>query len=319
MKIFITFIYLSFSLSAFGIDEGMAKNTKDLRDLLINKVEILELSHEAPTKIHPRANLTVNYNKDFRIKKEEYLNYYKNALAGNSGETNIERYAGIHSESNFSFSLRIERSPTSFNYDIEKIVEVVTEGDTLNDKQLFQSKVTTFESRKVANITMCAGYLYKGVVQGPLKRLYRNKEKKYTQAKFSCKTLTRPLCNAVYRMEDKNYNIFKYERSALHDRLEDDVLDAVNYQIIQKKNMKELKVADIPGGRRSVVWPRDPALHHYKGIGEDQQGLTRKEFKWLVGECKNKMAYFHDPFIRIDNSKRRPGSAGISQGTASRD
>lgn len=298
----------TYAQSWYGGVSSIDVDNPDLSNLLLNNLEIMSIQHDEPTKIHPRAHLSVRSNTDRSLKDpalDDHINYFRNALNNDYGKHSeinrdknlfIENYAGYDKESNFSFSTRVERETS--NKSVVKIIEVLTEGKMIDQRQYFETQLMGFNNKKLETYTYCSGYLYKAPVEGAMRRLYRKKDGQYHQAKFNCKTLTRPLCNSVYRGEQTTKN-GRYKGTAFFDALEKDIVDLANYQQIQKSNMSHLKKADKPGGRLHRKWPNDPHLHHYTGMGENGT-VTQREAKWVVDECKEKMAYFHDPYNRLE-------------------
>lgn len=314
-------IGLSGQLSAqswYGGESTLDVGNPDLSSMLLNNLEIMSIQHDEPTKIHPRAHLSVRSNTDRSAAVQdpnhnEHISYFRNAVHNDFGkhaELNadnsifIENYAGYDKESNFSFSTRVERETT--NKTVVRIIEVLTEGKMIDNRQYFETQLMGFNSKKLETFTYCSGFLYRAPVEGKMRRLYRKKDGQYNQAKFNCKTLTRPLCNSVYRGEQTN-KLGRYDGTAFFDALEKDIIDLANYQQIQKSNMLHLKKADKPGGRLHRTWPTDPYLQHYSGMGENGT-VTQREARWVVEECKEKMAYFHDPFNRIEPPDDNPNN-----------
>lgn len=289
--------------------EGAIDTNPKVSDLLLNQLEIVSIDHGTPTKIHPRANLSVRNNTDpLRARDDDnsYLSHFKNSLYNKtqfveapSANKFIENYAGYDKASNFSFSTRVERDIK--DRAVLKVMEVMTKGVVIENRQYFETQMLTFNSsKKLDTHTYCSGYLYRAPAEGTLRRLYRKEDRKYNQAKFSCKTLTRPLCNTIYRQGPKVQKApgLDFKSTAYFDRIERDVLDLVNYQQIQKTNMEDLKTVDKPGGNLHRKWPEDPLFHHYSGLGEDGN-LTRREATWLIDQCKSKMAHFFDSYELI--------------------
>jgi hypothetical protein len=312
--------------SWYGGESYINFDKADISTLLLNNLEIMSVRHDEPTKIHPKANLTIRSNTDSTLKDpnlDDPVNYFRNAIYNDYGKHRqinkdknlfIENYAGYDKESNFSFSTRVEREVRDKR--VKRIVEVVTEGKMIEDRQYFETQFMGFNNKKLETYTYCSGYLYRAPVEGKMRRLYRKKDKQYSQAKFNCKTLTRPICNRVYRGEQKTMS-GRHKGTAFFDGLENEILDVANYQQIQKNNMGALKGADRPGGKFYRQWPTDPYLHHYSGLGENGV-LTQRETTWIVDECKEKLAFFHEPYKLFDddpkpNNPSRP-SRSISSG-----
>lgn len=314
MKNFI-FVICAFSFSLniqaqswYGGESYIDFEKADISSLLLNNLEIMSVKHDEPTKIHPRANLSIRSNTDSTLKDpnlDDPIMYFRNALNNDYGKHRtinknndlyIENYAGYDKQSNFSFSTRVERETSDKS--VKRIVEVVTEGKMIENLQYFETQFMGFNNKKLETYTYCSGYLFRAPVEGKMRRLYRKKDKQYSQAKFNCKTLTRPICNSVYRGEQKTMN-GRHKGTAFFDALENDILDLANYQQIQKNNMGALKQADKPGGKFHRAWPSDPFLHHYTGLGENGT-LTQREATWIVDECKEKIAFFHDPYSRLE-------------------
>lgn len=319
----------AFAQSWYGGESSVDFEKADLSELLLNNLEIMSIRHDSPTKIHPRARLSVRSNTDASIKDPELdnpANYFRNALNNDYGKHSeinkdnnlfIENYAGYDKESNFSFSTRVERKTNDKR--VRRITEVLTEGKMIEKRQYFETQLMSFNNKKLETYTYCSGFLYRAPVEGKVRRLYRKRNQLYNQAKFSCKTLTRPICNSVYRGEQTTPS-GNHKGTAFYDRLENDILDVANYQQIQKNNMQMLKKADKPGGKLHRKWPDDPYLHHYSGLGENGT-LTQREARWIVDECKEKMAHFHEPYNKWsdpqDNNSRPSRSVGYGSRSVS--
>ena len=202
-----------YAQSWYGGESSLDFERRDISFLLLNNLEIISVKHDEPTRIHPNANLTILSNTDSSLKNpnlHDPIIYFRNALNSNYGKHKqlnlkrdlfIENYAGFDKETNFSFSTRVERELRDKS--VRRVIEVMTEGKMIENRQYFETQLMGFNNKKLETYTYCSGFLYKAPVEGNLRRLYRKKNKLYDQAKFKCKTLTRPLCNSVYRGEQK--------------------------------------------------------------------------------------------------------------------
>ncbi len=308
--LFIIFICSSLNAQEGGQDEDWMTSSKwmqgdkelyDLGEILLNKLEIIDIFHKKETKVHPRARLTVKkvFDPTKKVSRQSNIGGFTKELPTRP----VEYYAGGHKESKFRFSLQIDRFS---NGNVEKIQEVVVSGIDEFGREKVKAQVSKFENnQKLESITFCEGYLNRDKSQGSSLRLLGEPDESY-QSFLSCKTVTNDICKKVNSPMGDDYQHTRHRRNegkpVFMGFLKMAFSDHYEFIPTQKENSNGLKSALAPGG--SFRWGRWPASDHHNIVLQDKNDASNREHAdWTFDKCKSVVAMVKPRFKMVSDKE----------------
>lgn len=277
------------------------KELYDLGEILMNKLEVIDIYHKKPTIVHPRARLTVkkSYDPTRKASRERSIGGFTKDLPGHP----VEYYAGGHDKTRFRFSLQIDRHK---NGNVEKVQEVIVDGTDNFGREKVKAQISKFENtRKLKSITYCEGYLNRDKTRGSVVRLLGEPQESY-QSFLSCKTVTNDICKKVNSPLGDNY---KHNRHRANEGtpvfmsfLKNAFSDHYEFIPIQKKNSEGLKTALAPGGSfRAGRWPSSD--HHNIVLQNKSDAYDRDHADWTFNKCKSVVAMVKPRFKMVSDKE----------------
>lgn len=300
-------------------DQG-DKDLYDLSEILLNRLEIVDIFHKKKTKVHPRGRFTVKTVIDPTAKTGRLRNV--GGFSKNIPELPTEYYAGGHAKTKFKFSLEIERYK---NGNIKKVKEIIIDGVNEAGNEKVEAQVTTFDNaQKLETITNCDGHMAVDENRGESLRLLGEK-KTSLQSFLKCKTVTNQICKKVNSPLGDSYQHTRHRRDegdpVLMGYLKNAYQDTYEFKPAQEENSNDLKKSLAPAGSlRYGRWPSSD--HHNIELQGKSDAFDRDQTDWAFDTCKSVAAMVrprykmlpqadYQKYLAADASIQRMNSAAV--------